>query len=294
MEYILNKHFIKINVGGAPTRAGRSDLPPHFRDFDFKPWPEANKDKSESNIDPVATVSTLPPLPSPPLSSQPLPSPPPLSLLEKYGGKLTIKDFPKYPPKYTPLPSRYILENCEQITIDNKDLQKYLQYLKLSGQKNLARLNLEYLRSMSQNSNRDILKYTPLPEVSFINSINYSELCAYCRDGWVKPILRILKKNNEIDILWRDGQLLQAASQYGGAEILNILIDYYIAHISGKPESDKYLSAMSKLIEALNIARQLSESFTYDVTEIFNKYIPVDYEEISGDEADFVEDTIVV
>jgi len=123
--------------------------------------------------------------------------------------------------------------------------------------------------------------------------MNYPGLCAYCREGWLKPISNILR-DNDVDILWKDGMLLRVAANERHAEVLNILINYYIEHLSADPESDTYLGAMSKLIAALDTAKQLSSSFTPEVTAIFNKYIPADYEEGSNDESDFVEDDAAI
>ena len=121
--------------------------------------------------------------------------------------------------------------------------------------------------------------------------MNYPELCAYCRNGWTKEISRMLKKDNGVDILHGDGMLIRIAANHGGAKVLDILIDYYIAHITEELGSDKYLHKMSLLIEILDNARQLLERFCPEVTAIFSKYIPADYEEGSDDEADFVEDS---
>lgn len=122
----------------------------------------------------------------------------------------------------------------------------------------------------------------------------YNSLLDYCRDSVAKEVSKILAKNDKIDILYHDGVLLRIAANDGGAEILNMLIDYYIAHISGEPKSDEYLSAMYKLVEALNVTRQLSEKFSPEVTEIFNKYIPADYEKESWDGSNFAENEATI
>ncbi len=123
----------------------------------------------------------------------------------------------------------------------------------------------------------------------------YSMLSGFCSLGDAKAVSRMLNTRDKVDILDMDGSLIALAAMHGKAEVVNILIDYYIKHIPAEPGSDDYLSAIFKLTETLDNKRQVHiTSFTDEIKEIFNKYIPADYEEGSDDESDFVEDDAAI